>query len=129
MISPDCEAFQGLRTPALVLDGDAIERNIAEMAAAREPAGVALRPHAKTHKSADIAGLQIKAGAIGICCATIAEAEALAAAGIPGLLITSPMMGEAKFSARRGARPHRRRDRRGRSPGAGRWPARGVASG
>jgi 3-hydroxy-D-aspartate aldolase len=53
--------------------------------------GVALRPHAKSHKSAEIARRLVTAGALGACCATIAEAEGLAAAGIEGLLITSPM--------------------------------------
>jgi D-serine deaminase-like pyridoxal phosphate-dependent protein len=99
MLSPDCEAFRTLRTPVLVLERDALMRNIAAMAATARRTGIALRPHAKTHKSPDIASLQIKAGAIGICCATIEEAEAMASAGLPGLLITSPMMGEAKFSA------------------------------
>jgi D-serine deaminase-like pyridoxal phosphate-dependent protein len=96
--SPDCEAFSALETPALVLDGAALERNIERMAAVARRAGVALRPHAKTHKSKDIAALQLRAGAVGIACATLGEVEALAAAGIGGLLLTAPMMGEAKFA-------------------------------
>jgi D-serine deaminase-like pyridoxal phosphate-dependent protein len=95
---PDCNALLALETPALVLDGEALELNVERMAAAARQSGVALRPHAKTHKSNDIAVLQIRAGAVGISCATIAEAEALAVAGIGGLLITSPMMGTEKFS-------------------------------
>jgi D-serine deaminase-like pyridoxal phosphate-dependent protein len=54
---------------------------------------VALRPHAKTHKSADIAMRQLEAGAIGIACATLLEAEALAERGVTGLLVTSPVVG------------------------------------
>ncbi len=79
-----------LPTPALVVDLDALDANIARMAARAGSAGVALRPHAKTHKSAFIARRQIDAGAIGACCAKVGEAEALAAAGIRGLLVTSP---------------------------------------
>jgi len=81
-----------LNTPALIVDLDALEANIATMAAFAREAGVALRPHAKTHKSADIARLQIDAGAIGICCAKIGEAEALAAEGIESILLTSPVI-------------------------------------
>ena len=71
-----------LDTPALVLDLDALERNLAAMAAHAAAAGVALRPHAKTHKSVEIARRQVAAGAVGICCATLGEAEVMAAAGV-----------------------------------------------
>jgi D-serine deaminase-like pyridoxal phosphate-dependent protein len=80
-----------VKTPALILDLDALDRNIAIMANHCAAFGVALRPHAKSHKSAEIARRIIAAGALGASCATIAEAEGLAAGGIPGLLITSPM--------------------------------------
>ncbi|MGE0005795.1 MAG: DSD1 family PLP-dependent enzyme [Parvibaculaceae bacterium] len=80
-----------IKTPALILDLDRLDGNIAVMAAWARDAGVALRPHAKSHKSPDIARRLLRAGALGASCATIAEAEDLAAAGIPGLLITSPM--------------------------------------
>lgn len=81
-----------MNTPALVLDLDAFERNIARMAAFAQAHGVALRPHAKTHKSADVARAQIAAGAIGQCCAKLGEAEALAGEGIDGLHLTSPIV-------------------------------------
>jgi 3-hydroxy-D-aspartate aldolase len=87
-----------LDTPALVLDLDALERNIAAMAAHAQAVGVALRPHAKTHKSARIAQMQVKAGAIGICCATVGEAEEMVAAGIPGVHITSPQVTAPKIA-------------------------------
>jgi D-serine deaminase-like pyridoxal phosphate-dependent protein len=84
---------KSLNTPALVLDVEALDRNIAAMAAFAASSGLKLRPHAKTHKSADIARRQIAAGALGVCCAKLGEAEALAEAGIEGLLITSPVVG------------------------------------
>src|SRR5260370_27261664 len=83
---------RSLNTPALVLDLDMLDRNIAEMAAFATAHKVKLRPHSKTHKSADIARRQIKAGALGVCCAKLGEAEALGEAGIEGLHITSPVV-------------------------------------
>lgn len=81
-----------LNTPALVVDRAALERNIAAMAAFARAHSVALRPHAKTHKSANIAKLQLAAGARGVCCAKLGEAEALAGEGIGAILITSPVV-------------------------------------
>lgn len=80
-------------TPALVVDLDAFERNVARMAQRAATAGLALRPHAKTHKSATIGRRQIEAGAVGLCCVKLGEAEALAQAGVRHLLITSPVVG------------------------------------
>ena len=81
-----------LNTPVLVIDRDALQRNIETMAAFARSSGMALRPHAKTHKSVEIAKLQIAAGAIGVCCAKMGEAEALAAGGVENILITSPVV-------------------------------------
>jgi D-serine deaminase-like pyridoxal phosphate-dependent protein len=81
-------------TPAAVLDLDAFERNVAKMAARAKAAKLALRPHAKSHKCAALAKRQIEAGAAGICCAKLAEAEALSAAGVGQILVTSPIAGE-----------------------------------
>jgi D-serine deaminase-like pyridoxal phosphate-dependent protein len=81
-----------LNTPALVLDLDKLERNIAAMAEFAKQNGIKLRPHAKTHKCPDIARRQIAAGALGNCCAKLGEAEALADSGITGLHITSPVV-------------------------------------
>lgn len=83
---------RSLNTPALVLDLEMLERNIAEMAAFAKAHNVKLRPHSKTHKSADIARRQIEAGALGVCCAKLGEAEALGEAGIQSLHITSPVV-------------------------------------
>lgn len=80
-----------LNTPVLVLDRGALDRNIAAMAELAARHGVGLRPHAKTHKSVDIALRQIAAGALGVCCAKIGEAEVLCDGGITGILITSPV--------------------------------------
>jgi D-serine deaminase-like pyridoxal phosphate-dependent protein len=81
-----------LQTPALVIDLDAMERNIARMADHARRHDIALRPHAKTHKCSQIAKLQMEAGAPGICVAKLGEAEALADAGIDSILITSPVV-------------------------------------
>jgi D-serine deaminase-like pyridoxal phosphate-dependent protein len=83
-----------LATPALVIDLDVLERNIAAMAEHAQHVGVSLRPHAKTHKSVEIARRQIEAGALGVCAAKLGEAEALADGGIESILITSPIVTE-----------------------------------
>ena len=83
---------RSLNTPALVLDLEMLDRNIAEMSAFARAHNVKLRPHSKTHKSADIAKRQIAAGALGVCCAKLGEAEALGEAGVQSLHITSPVV-------------------------------------
>lgn len=85
-------------TPALVVDLDAFEANLQKMADHARAAKRGLRPHAKTHKCPEIARRQVAAGALGICCATVPELEALAAAGIGGLLLTSPIVDPAKIA-------------------------------
>jgi D-serine deaminase-like pyridoxal phosphate-dependent protein len=87
-----------LPTPSLLLDLDAFESNVTRMAAHAKAAGIALRPHAKTHKCVEVAKRQVAAGALGICVATIREAEAMAAGGLGGLLITSEMVGPEKIA-------------------------------
>jgi len=108
-LAQEAGALSGLSTPALVVDGATLEANIRRMAGFGADAGVSLRPHAKTHKCAQIARRQLAAGAVGIATATVAEAEALAAEGIGDLLVTTPFMGTAVFAravalARRGVR-------------------------
>lgn len=88
---------QMVDTPALVLDKRAFDTNLATMARVAKEHGVALRPHAKSHKSVTIAKAQIAAGAIGQCCAKLGEIEVMAQAGIAGLLLTTPLRGEAKI--------------------------------
>ena len=89
-------------TPAAILDLDAFDRNIAKMAERAKAAGLALRPHAKSHKCSAVAHRQIAAGAVGICCAKLAEAEAMASAGVASILVTSPIAGAVQ--AERAAR-------------------------
>lgn len=86
-----------LKTPALVIDLDAFERNVGKMADHCRAGGIALRPHAKTHKCAQIARRQISAGAIGQCCASLDEAEMLVGAGIASILVTSPLVAETSI--------------------------------
>ena len=76
-------------TPAQIVDLEAFERNVRKMAEFVRSAGVRLRAHAKTHKSADIAGYQIAQGACGICCQKTSEAEALVEAGITDILVSN----------------------------------------
>jgi 3-hydroxy-D-aspartate aldolase len=78
-----------LDTPVLCVDLDRMEANIAKMQAIVKRNGIATRPHAKTHKSAAIAKLQLQAGAIGICTAKVSEAEALLDAGIDRICMTT----------------------------------------
>jgi D-serine deaminase-like pyridoxal phosphate-dependent protein len=85
-------------TPALVLDLDAMERNLARMASFARKAGVRLRPHAKMHKSAEIARLQLAAGAVGVCVQKTSEAEALAAAGLADVYISNEVVAPEKLA-------------------------------
>lgn len=78
-----------LDTPALCVDLDALEANITTMQARLAAKGLGARPHAKTHKSADIARKQLAAGALGICTSKVSEAEALMAAGIDRICMTT----------------------------------------
>jgi D-serine deaminase-like pyridoxal phosphate-dependent protein len=87
---------QDLPTPVLVLDEAAFERNLDRMSRHCQSAGLQLRAHVKVHRSADIGQRQVKAGAIGLCCATIAECEWMSANGISGLLWTAQPVGPDK---------------------------------
>ncbi len=102
-------AASQMSTPCLVLDKAVFDRNLAAAAALCATAGIALRPHAKTHKCGTIALAQIERGAAGICVATIGEAEAMVAAGVEDILVTSVFtqpskIGRAIALARTGAR-------------------------
>ena len=88
-------SIHAIPTPAAVLDLDAFDRNVGKMAERARTAGLALRPHAKSHKTAALIRRQLAAGAVGVCCAKLAEAEALAAEGIGQILVTSPIAGAA----------------------------------
>ena len=88
---------QALATPAVILDLDDFEHNLEAMMKLCKQAGLSLRPHAKTHKSVDIARLQIAAGAIGISVATVREAAVMVEAAVPGVLLTTPVVGAVKI--------------------------------
>lgn len=84
-------SLDALATPALVLDEAVLDRNIAATAASAGERGLALRPHAKTHKSIEIARRQLAAGAVGLTVATVSEAEVFAAGGVDDLFIAYPL--------------------------------------
>lgn len=97
MLLPLGTSKEDLDTPALLLDLDAFEANVNEAAALCRRNGVGWRPHAKCHKSPDIARRLIEAGAIGLTCAKLGEAEIFAAAGIPDLLVANFIAGRRKI--------------------------------
>ena len=84
-----------LETPALVLDLAVATANAATMGERIRPLPAALRPHIKAHKSVELARLQLEHGAIGVTTATVAEAEAMAEAGVPDVLIANEVVGAA----------------------------------
>ena len=86
-------------TPALVIDLDVFEANVDRLRGYAAAKGVRLRPHAKTHKSADIARIQMeRGGAVGICCQKVSEAEALIRAGVTDVLISNEVTDPAKIA-------------------------------
>jgi D-serine deaminase-like pyridoxal phosphate-dependent protein len=91
-------SLSDIQTPALVVDLDALDYNISTLARIVETHGhaVTLRPHVKAHKSVEIALLQIRAGAVGVCCQTVGEAEAMAEGGIDDILLSNEIVGSVK---------------------------------
>src|SRR5262245_15493507 len=100
--APDVEPMAltkaDLPTPALLLDLDAFEANLKTLADYCKRAGCGFRPHAKTHKCPEVARRQVASGALGVCVATVPEAEAMAQAGIRGVLLTSPVLEPGKVA-------------------------------
>ncbi|MGQ0663313.1 MAG: DSD1 family PLP-dependent enzyme [Pseudomonadota bacterium] len=90
-------ALDEVDTPALLIELDAFERNLRRLAEAIAPHKVALRPHAKTHKSPVIALQQIALGAVGVCCQKVSEAEAMVAGGVADVLVTNQIVGGQKL--------------------------------
>jgi D-serine deaminase-like pyridoxal phosphate-dependent protein len=91
-------ALAQVDTPALILDLDVFEQNLALMNAAVKGGGPRLRPHAKSHKSANIAKLQMAGGAVGVCCQKVSEAEALVDGGVSDILVCNEVVGAAKIA-------------------------------
>jgi len=91
------QRLEEVDTPALVLDLDAFERNLETLK--QSVAGkVRVRAHAKTHKSPDIARRQIAAGAVGVCCQKVSEAEALVEGGVQDVLVSNEIVGAPKIA-------------------------------
>jgi len=90
------KTIEDLPTPAVLVDLDVVERNIARQAELTRAAGARLRPHAKTHKSPEIARMQLAAGAAGISLAKTSEAEVFAAEGFDVIFIAYPVVGAGK---------------------------------
>jgi D-serine deaminase-like pyridoxal phosphate-dependent protein len=86
-----------LDTPVATVDLDAVERNIARLQMYCDEHGFALRPHVKTHKLPQLAHMQVEAGAVGICCQKLGEAEVMAAAGLTDILVPYPIVGQTKL--------------------------------
>ena len=87
-----------VETPALLVDLDAFEANLALMAARAAAAGMRLRPHAKSHKCAAIAKRQVALGAVGVCAQKVSEAEALVRAGVPDVLVSNEVVDARKLA-------------------------------
>jgi D-serine deaminase-like pyridoxal phosphate-dependent protein len=87
-----------LDTPALCLDLRALDRNIARMADFLREGPTGVRPHSKTHKCPTIAWKQLRAGAVGITCAKVGEAEVMASAGIKDILVANQVIGPTKIA-------------------------------
>ncbi|TML84131.1 MAG: D-TA family PLP-dependent enzyme [Actinobacteria bacterium] len=85
-----------LDTPVATVDLDAVERNIARMQGYCDEHGLAFRPHIKTHKLPAVAHMQVRAGAVGITCQKLGEAEVMEAAGLRDILLSFPLVGAAK---------------------------------
>ena len=92
------DPLAAVETPALVVDLDAFEHNLDLMANAVRGSGLALRPHAKSHKCPDIAKAQVARGAVGICCQKVDEAAVFVAAGIANVLVTNEIVEPAKIA-------------------------------
>lgn len=90
----------GLDTPAVVVFRERVEANVTRLQAELDRRGIALRPHAKTHKSVGVARLQLAAGARGLTVGTLGEAEVFAAAGIRDLFVAYPVWAEGPKAAR-----------------------------
>ena len=86
--------WEGIETPAVLIDRVQLERNLAAMQELADTQGVALRPHAKTHKSVAIARRQLPRGASGLTVATIGEARAFCDAGIGSITISRPIVSD-----------------------------------
>ncbi|MEJ0037983.1 MAG: DSD1 family PLP-dependent enzyme [Gammaproteobacteria bacterium] len=86
-----------IETPVLVIEVDALERNLARMARFASRAGIGLRAHAKTHKCPTLGRRQVELGSVGLCCQTVHEAEAMVAGGITDVLVSNEIVSPGKL--------------------------------
>ena len=91
-------SLEDVDTPALLIELDAFERNLKRLADAIATTGVRFRPHAKTHRSPVIALRQMALGAVGVCCQTVGEAEAMVLGGVPDVLVSNQVVGSGKLA-------------------------------
>ena len=89
--------YSTLDTPAVLVDMDKLEANINEAQRLADSAGIKVRPHSKCHECAEIAKMQIKAGAIGVSSAKLEEADHMADEGIENIVILHPFIGDHKL--------------------------------
>ena len=92
------QRLEEVDTPALLLDLDAFEKNLFTLQNSLKGSAVRLRPHAKTHKCPEIAKRQIAAGAVGVCCQKVSEAEAMVEGGIGDVLVSNEVVGAQKIA-------------------------------
>ena len=93
------DALHEVDTPALILDLDRFEANLERLMRSSTVRGMRVRPHAKSHKCIEIARRQMEAGAVGICCQKVSEAEIFLAGGIDDVLVTNEIIGKRKVTA------------------------------
>jgi D-serine deaminase-like pyridoxal phosphate-dependent protein len=89
--------YRELSTPALTIDLDVLERNLAQMSSYCREHGLGLRPHTKTHKTPEVARMQVEGGALGLTVAKVGEAEVMANAGLDDILVAYPIYGAEKL--------------------------------
>jgi D-serine deaminase-like pyridoxal phosphate-dependent protein len=92
------QALEEVDTPALIIDLDAFEKNLSALNRSVRGKSVRVRPHAKTHKCPEIAKRQLAAGAVGVCCQKVSEAEALVEGGIADILVSNEVVGAPKIA-------------------------------
>ena len=100
--------FHEISTPALTIDLDVLERNLERMADLCQRQGVGLRPHTKTHKTPEVARMQVGRGAVGLTVAKVGEAEVMADAGLDDILVAFPVLGAEKLRRLAEMASHRR---------------------
>ena len=91
------QRLEDVDTPALIVELDAFEKNLATLGETLKGRNVRARPHAKTHKCPEIAKRQIAAGAVGVCCQKVSEAEAMVEGGIGDVLVSNEVVGAQKL--------------------------------